>query len=402
GYSRYQALKEEIHGLEREINEIGERQDLTRFQIQEIEGAMVVPGEDKSLAEERRRLLHAEELLALVSEGYQALYENSDSVLSLISQYRKKVEKGAAIDSRLGSTRDALAGIEARLEDASLSLRDFQQTIHMDPGKLDEVAERLELLNGLKRKYGSTLEEVLTFKDGLASTMVDLDEKKERLGRLREAWQELGGEIRERADALSGKRKEAAASMESEVEEELDHLHMAETQFKVKFDRAVSEGSEAGDDLTHEMRAEGWDRVEFMISPNVGEELRPLSKIASGGELSRIMLALKTILARSGSVETIIFDEVDSGISGATAAVIGEKLLALAEYHQMLCITHLPQIASQGENHFLVRKEVARGRTQTVISEMDDGARVQEIARLLGGKEITPAAVARAEEMLGQ
>ena len=139
-----------------------------------------------------------------------------------------------------------------------------------------------------------------------------------------------------------------------------------------------------------------------MISPNVGEELRPLSRIASGGELSRIILALKTILARSGSVETIIFDEVDSGISGATAAVIGEKLLTLAQYHQMLCITHLPQIASQGENHFLVKKKVAQGRTQTVISEMDTGARIQEIARLLGGREITPAAVARAREMLGQ
>jgi len=401
-YSRYQTLKEEVNGLEREINEIGERQDLTRFQIQEIEGAMVVPGEDKSLAEERRRLQHAEELLAIVSEGYQALYEKSDSVLSLVSQYRKKMEKGASIDSRLGSARDALAEIEAGLEDTSLSLRDFQQTIHMDPRKLDEVTERLELLNGLKRKYGSTLEEVLKFKDKLTSTMYDLDEKKEKLDQLRKEQQGLEEEIRECAAALSEKRKEAAASMESEVEEELDHLHMAETRFEVKFDRAVREGGEAGDNLTNGIRADGCDRVEFMISPNVGEELRPLSRIASGGELSRIMLALKTILARSGSVETIIFDEVDSGISGATAAVIGEKLLTLAQYHQMLCITHLPQIASQGENHFLVKKKVAQGRTQTVISEMDTGARIQEIARLLGGREITPAAVARAREMLGQ
>jgi len=401
-YSRYQTLKEEVNGLEREINKIGERQDLTRFQIQEIEGAMVVPGEDKSLAEERRRLQHAEELLAIVSEGYQALYEKSDSVLSLVSQYRKKMEKGASIDSRLGSARDALAEIEAGLEDTSLSLRDFQQTIHMDPRKLDEVTERLELLNGLKRKYGSTLEEVLKFKDKLTSTMYDLDEKKEKLDQLRKEQQGLEEEIRECAAALSEKRKEAAASMEKEVEEELDHLHMAETGFGVKFDRDVREGGEAGDNLTNGIRADGCDRVEFMISPNVGEELRPLSRIASGGELSRIMLALKTILARSGSVETIIFDEVDSGISGATAAVIGEKLLTLAQYHQMLCITHLPQIASQGENHFLVKKKVAQGRTQTVISEMDTGARIQEIARLLGGREITPAAVARAREMLGQ
>jgi DNA repair protein RecN (Recombination protein N) len=149
------------------------------------------------------------------------------------------------------------------------------------------------------------------------------------------------------------------------------------------------------------MGMDGGDNVEFMISPNIGEELRPLSKIASGGELSRIMLAMKSILARTASVESIVFDEVDSGISGATAEVVGEKLLSLADYHQILCITHLAQIVSQGQTHFLVKKEVVEGRTQTVISELDSEERVQEIARLLGGKEVTPQAVAHAREMLG-
>jgi DNA repair protein RecN (Recombination protein N) len=185
------------------------------------------------------------------------------------------------------------------------------------------------------------------------------------------------------------------------VEKELHLLHMEKTRFQARFDReGVGPEEPAGEGLEH-MGAHGFDHVEFMMSPNVGEELRPLSKIASGGELSRIMLAVKTILARTASVETIIFDEVDSGISGATAEVVGEKLLSLAEYHQLLCITHLPQIATQGQVHFLVRKEVSGGRTHTTISALTPEERVREIARLLGGREITQRTVDHAKEMLG-
>jgi DNA repair protein RecN (Recombination protein N) len=189
--------------------------------------------------------------------------------------------------------------------------------------------------------------------------------------------------------------------LEKAVEKELKDLHMAETKFKVKFDEGYDEKRELQGVKVQEVRLDGLDQVEFVISPNIGEDLRPLVRIASGGELSRIMLALKTILARTASVETVIFDEVDSGISGATAEVIGEKLSSLAAYHQILCITHLPQIASQGKNHFLVSKEVFNGRTQTIISGLEPEERVQEIARLLGGREITQRAVAHAREMLG-
>ena len=204
-----------------------------------------------------------------------------------------------------------------------------------------------------------------------------------------------------KAKALSEKRKKAAKKLEKAVEKELRFLHMKQTKFQVRFDEDPYEEGKSREDIVEKIWADGFDYVEFMISPNIGEELRPLSKIASGGELSRIMLAIKTILARVASVETIIFDEVDSGISGATAEVVGKKLQSLAEYHQMLCITHLPQIASQGQTHFLVRKEVVDGRTQTFISELDHEGRIQEIARLLGGREITPRAVAHAREMLG-
>ena len=397
----YRLLKEKINHQKKEVKEIGERQDLSRFQIHEIERAALRVGEDEALAEEKRRLQRSEELMTMVSEIYQTLYERNDSMLSSISQCTKRMDKGVEIDNRLISIRDTLAEIEVKLEDASLSLRDFQKMIDMDPHRLEQVVERLELLSGLKRKYGPTLEDVLQFKNDLTSVMYDLDEKGALLVQLARERQDLEADLSNRAKALSEKRKAAAEDLQKAVEQELRRLHMAETRFQVEFGQACDEGGEPEQDRIEEIGSDGFDRVQFMISPNIGEELRPLSRIASGGELSRIMLALKTILARAASVETIIFDEVDSGISGATAEVIGEKLLSLAQFHQILCITHLPQIASQGRIHFVVTKGVIDGRTQTMISELDNEARVQEIARLLGGREIMHSAVAHAREMLG-
>jgi DNA repair protein RecN (Recombination protein N) len=307
------------------------------------------------------------------------------------------MDRGADMDQRLGTIRDMLAEIEFRIEDVSLSLRDIQKTVHMDPVRLEEVTERLELLNRLKQKYGPRLEDVLHTKERLASAIYDLEDKRSRVGRLKQEMEKLRQDMIIKAVYLSKKRKRAATDFKEEVEEELRRLHMIGTRFQVKFDNDRNEESARVDDLS----VDGLDQVEFVISPNVGEELRPLSKIASGGELSRIILAMKTILARSGSVETIIFDEVDSGISGATAEVVGEKLLSLADYHQLVCITHLPQIASKGKTHFLVKKEVSGGRTQTLILKLDWAKRVQEIARLLGGRKITDQALAHAREMLG-
>ncbi|MCP4681595.1 MAG: DNA repair protein RecN [Desulfobacterales bacterium] len=404
-FKGYQALNDKIDRLEKEISDMGDRQDLTRFQIQEIEAAEFSPGEDERLLEEKKRLQHAEELLEIVSESYQLLYETGDSAGSSISGCTKRIDRGTDIDPRLGVIRDALAEIEIKLEDASFALRDFQKTIDMDPNTLEQVVERLEVLNALKRKYGPSLEDVVRFRDKLGAMMFDLDEKKERLGQVEKERYESATKITARAKKLSEKRKKSAKVLEKAVEKELHKLHMKETRFQIQFDKAP-DGQPTGQGETEDAHikgigADGLDRVEFMISPNVGEELKPLSRIASGGELSRILLALRTILARTSSVETIIFDEVDSGISGATAEVVGEKLFSLAGYHQILCITHLPQIASQGQTHFLVAKEVHEGRTQTMVLELDPDERVQEIARLLGGQEITPRAIAHAREMLG-
>ena len=404
-YGGYKSLEEKIRHLEQEVRLMEEKQELARFQLQEIKDAAINPGEDETLAKEKKVLENAEELLEIVSEGYQNLYERNDSVLSAISRCAKRLDRGARIDPGISPVRDDLVEIVVKLEDVSFSLRDLQKTIRMDPQRLEEVGARHELLNNLKRKYGPTLEDVFEFKDNLASTMYDLDEKRDRANQLAKERLEMEKGLILAAEALSRKRKKWAVVLEKEMEKELHQLHMEQTRFQVQFD-TTPEGSGPKDrgngnrKAIEDLRADGFDAPEYMISPNVGEELRPLSRIASGGELSRIMLALKSILAKSASVETIIFDEVDSGISGATAAVIGEKLLSLAKYHQILCITHLPQIASQGQSHFLVKKTIIKARAQTTISELDPESRVTEIARLLGGREITPRALANAREML--
>jgi len=395
-FNNYRLLEGEIDDLEAEIRRIAMTQELSSFQVREIENANIIPYEDERLLEEKKRLQHSEELLEILLETYNVLYERDGSLFSSLSQCAKDMDRAADMDKRLTAIRDELTDIELRIEDISLSLRDIQKSIQMDPVRLEEVTERLDLLNRLKQKFGPSLEDVLKTKEKLASEIYDLEDKRGQADKLRRQLAKLGLEMIKTALYLSKKRKKAAVEFEEKVEDELRRLHMDETRFQVRFREELNKENVQVDSLS----VDGLDQVEFMISPNVGEELRPLHKIASGGELSRIILAIKTILAQSGSVETIIFDEVDSGISGATAEVVGEKLLSLAGYHQLVCITHLPQIASKGNTHFLVKKEVSGGRTQTLVLELDKDERVQEIARLLGGRKITDQGLAHAREML--
>ena len=399
-FSQYLVLYDDIRKRDRDIREIEERQELNRFQLQEIDAASIQTGEDESLEAEKKRLRHAEELMDTVGGGYQVLYERNDSVLSSVSQCVKGLTRASAVDGRLEPVCRDLSEIEARIEDVSFVLRELQKSIFPDPNRLEAVMERLDLLNRLKRKYGPALAEVLAFRDNLATGMEDLEEKRRIRQHLSEKRGVLEARIRKRASVLSKKRKKAAQNMEKAMERELQSLHMENTRFEIAFQAALDAEADSPEALLREVRADGFDRVEFMFSPNVGEAPKPLARIASGGELSRSMLAMKTILAKRASVETVIFDEVDAGISGATAEVVGEKLAGLSAYHQLLCITHLPQIASQGGTQYVVTKKVVDGRTQTLIRELDEEERVQEIARLLGGKEITRSAVDHARQML--
>jgi DNA repair protein RecN (Recombination protein N) len=400
-FNEHQALKEKRDALKKEIREKEERQDLARFQREEIEKAGLQPGEDTALEAEKKRLLYAEKLMEELREAYGTLYEKDDSVLSSLSQSLRRLERGADLEERLKAIVKALASAKAEIEESAMELRGLQKGIVMDPRRLEEVEERLQLIHKLKRKYGASLEEILQLKDRLAEMMDNLDQRKEELGRMESQIEEAEKALVSKATLLSRKRRQAAGRFEDSLKEELALLSLGGIRFEVQFQDPTESLKAGREELMRKLKAEGLDRVEFMLSPNVGEDLKPLSKIASGGELSRIMLAMKTILARSSSVETIVFDEVDSGIGGATAEVVGDKLRSLAGYHQILCITHLPQIASKGMTHFMVEKQVLEGRTRTVISELGFEERVKEIARLLGGKKVSQKAVAHARELLG-
>ena len=400
-YRDYYSLKEETERLRNHLKEEEERRELTQFQIKEIEEARLVPGEDSTLEAEKSRLMHAERLIEIVFKSYQALYEKEESVLSILSSLEKDMDKGVAIDSKLDIFKKQLESAQLQLGDLALELRDYYSYIKINPKRLEEVEERLQLIRRLKKKYGSSIESIISFKEELSKKEYELAQKREELKNSEAQLETEKEDLLKMATNLSLKRQEIAKEFEKKVEEELHLLDMAGTRFRIEF-RSNRSGDDAisADMLDSTLTADGIDVLEFMISPNVGEDLRPLAKIASGGELSRIMLALKTILARSGLVETLVFDEVDSGIGGATAAIVGEKLRSLASYHQILGITHLPQIASCGEAHFLVEKRVSKGRTRTLITSLDREKRINEIARLLGGRTISEKTLAHAREML--
>ncbi len=394
-FSEYSRMHSRMKALDREIRDMEERRDLARFQMEEIQAARIEQGEDERLEEERGRLRHADTLRSALGGAYQGIYERDGAVLSEVARFEQDLERAARIDTQIEPIRQILLSVRAELEEAALQLRDLRGRIPLDPHRLEEVEDRIQLLNRLKRKYGPTLEAVLLTEERVARQMDDLEEKRENRNALQAEAEAAAQDLLAQAADLSRRRRKAASALEKAVERELSLLAMEGTRFEVRFEEE-SEADPAN------LGPEGIDRLEFLLSPNVGEEIRPLARIASGGELSRIMLAMKTILAGNASVETLVFDEVDSGIGGGIAETVGEKLGHLARYHQILCITHLPQIASKGQCHFQVRKGVQDRRTEASIAELDPEDRVQEIARLLGGKQVSPKALAHAREMLEQ
>lgn len=395
-FNAYEDIKARLKKIEREIEEAKEKQDLALFQIKEIETASLVEDEDIMLEDEKKRLRYAENLKEIINDSYQILYEKEDAIISGVSQCIRAIEKGAELDKRLRPLIDILSSAKAELEEAGIELRDFRENITNDPVRLEQVEERIQVINKLKRKYGPTIRDIIALKERLSGMIYNREQMESLLEETGKDLKKKEDELVLKAIGLSKKRKDTAGQIERAVEAELNLLDMKGTRFRVGF----KEDGLEGQGIINSIRPDGYDRVEFLLSANIGEDLRPLSRIASGGELSRIMLALKTILARKTSVETIIFDEIDSGIGGATAEIIGEKLRSLSEYNQVLCITHLPQIAGKGDAHFIVKKMVRDNRTQAAIMLLSPEERVREIARLLGGKVISERAMAHAEEML--
>ena len=382
-------LSEEIRSIQEEKDKRTKERDLMAFQSKEIEASKIQASEEEALKEERRILVHAEKLMGFANLSEEAVYGEEDSALGRIQTILRKGQEMGSIDPSLSPLLKNLESIRIQLEEAALALRDYSRKVEINPARLEEVENRIEEIDRLKKKYGPTVEDILLFKKRIDETLQSFTSDEEKLSQLEVELEPLRKETAALAERLSKERKRTAVELKKSIEKELGSLGMKKTTFEVRID-PVS------------LSSKGIDRVEFLISPNIGEEVKPLAKIASGGELSRIMLAMKRILARVGGRQVLIFDEVDSGIGGAVAEVVGRKLRDLSQQHQVICVTHLPQIACFADSHHSVRKEVKGGRTVTFVDHLDKDSVVDEIARMLGGVKITDKTRAHAREMIEQ
>ena len=378
-----------------------ERRELYQFQLEELEKADVYPGEEGELEQELAVLEHAEQLIQVASTAYEALSQREGAVIDQLIQIIRSLEDIERIDVSLSEPVSNARSARYYLDDVVVFLQQYRDRIEFDPVRLDEVQERLEQLKMLKRKYGGTLKEVCVYRDRMADEINRLETADEQRSELEEALEQARKTLTAKAEKLSTARKKTASRMETRVVKELTELGMKKTRFQVHIGwLEVADGPIVIEGKSYQADASGMDHVEFLISPNQGEELKPLVHIASGGEISRVMLALKVILAESDQVRTLVFDEVDLGIGGRIAESIGQKLKLLSQSHQVLCITHLHQVACWGHTHFTVHKESSRGRTVTQINHLDQNGRVQEIARMLAGETVDDMAVTHAREIL--
>jgi len=380
----------------------GEQLELLRFQREEIEAAGIQPDEDALLERELARLKNGEALYQAAYQAVESLYDGSDAVVDRVTAVQKSLEKAAQLDPDLSAPAAGIEDVALRIEDAAERLRQYLARIQIDPGRMDAIGERMTLLNRLKRKYGGSLSQIREALTAISGELAELENIRERIAETEAALTAERDALAAAAHELSAARREAGARLSRLVEQELAQLKMADTRFEawVRPIPAEADRSPYLADGGNALAETGMDRVTFRIAPNVGEDLKPLAAIASGGELSRLVLALKAMLAQSECVETVVFDEVDAGIGGDVADIVGRKIAALAARHQVVCITHLPQIARHGAHHFRIVKQVENQRTITRITPLDQPARVQEIARMLGGEKMTQATLNHAREMV--
>lgn len=386
-FEEYQKAKAELEALEQGEREAARRLDLLSFQSEEIGEAKLYPGEEEELAEERLRLVHGEKLLGSTRQAFDSLYAGDAALLGSLRRVIGSITEAGAIDHTLAPVAETLEAAYAQLEDASLTLRDYAERVEADPGRLEQLEDRLHAINALKRKYGHDIAEILAYQQGVDAELAALsgreqarDELAGRLGSLQQELATLGAQLTEA-------RRKGAGALKVGMERELAELAMTHAVFETSFESHA------------EPRSHGFERAEFLFSPNPGEPPKPLGKVASGGELSRLMLALKQLHPES-EVPTLIFDEVDSGIGGATSALVGVKLKRVAASQQVLAITHLPQVAAFADLHLRVEKSVREGRTATCVERLEGETRVAEVARMLGGARVTEKTLEHAREMI--
>ncbi|MDI7275200.1 MAG: DNA repair protein RecN [Anaerolineae bacterium] len=383
--------------------ELARRADLLQYQVAEIDAARLDPDEEADLLHQRAMLANAERLSELASSGYATLSggEQRRSALDLLGSVLHDLQQLERLDPSLAEQRQALESTIYQLEDVSRSLRLYRDSIEYSPARLKQVEDRLSLIQTLKRKYGDTVEEVLRFGQRAREELESISHNEERVAELRAQEAELLRQAGEQAAALSVARQRAAAELERAMEEQLAELKMERARFVVSLERVEDPSGPEIDGKRWALDATGIDRVEFLIAPNVGEPPKPLARIASGGETSRLMLAMKGVLSAADPVPTLIFDEIDAGISGRVGTLVGRKLWNLTRQHQVLCVTHLPQIASFADCHLGVSKRVDGERTVTVVHHLGGDERPRELAALLGG-DGSQASLLSATELLAQ
>jgi len=401
-YHEILPLIQELKKLHKQHERQREQRELYRFQKKEIEETAIAPGEDTILEQERIRLKNSETLYHTVQAGIETIYSADGAVIEQLAAVNKNIEKASMLDPGLSKTLEDMQGAVYQLEDIVENLRSYINTLQTEERRLEEVEERLDTLHRIKRKYGGSLDAVASYLETITGSLSEIENLPEKISEIEKKLADIYRQLAQSATRLSQKRRQAADNLSKKVESELSFLKMEKTAFSVSL-----KNTEADPRLEPYLNIDGKlisdtgiDRAAFLMAPNIGEPLKPLTGIASGGELSRVVLALKAILAETESVETVVFDEVDAGIGGSVADAVGKKLSALSKYHQIICITHLPQIARFGRHHFQISKSIYKKRTRTVISPLKAAERVEEIARMLGGVAITETTRAHARELL--
>ena len=392
-YDRLASLRREISALRMDESEKARRIDSLQFQINELERAELKSGEEDALTERRNLLRNAGKLIEAVESAHLALSgdEEREGAAGLIGAAESSLHAAARLSGQAAGLAEQLAELGSLAEDLAEQVRELRDSLDFEPGELDELESRLDVIYRLKKKYGDTVEDMLSYLEQCKKELDDIQFSSDTIARLEKELDKALKEARKRGEALSQARRQAAGTLEERIQTELAQLDMPKVRFRVEF------GAKPGE---YGMDETGMDEVQFLMSANVGEDLKPIQKIASGGELARIMLALKNVLAENDQVGTLVFDEVDTGVSGRAAQKVAEKLAGVARTKQVLCVTHLPQLAAMADVHFSVEKGERNGRTFTRVERLSRERRMEELARLTSGDHITDATRQAAGELL--
>ena len=408
----YRVLYERLLQFQRGYKELSEKENLLKekrvlyeFQIKEIDAIVPVKGEEEKLEDELKIMENSERLLTLANDVYLSIYENEGAIRDKLAEVRNKISELVKIDKSFSENLQECESAIELLNDISNSVRSYKEKIDIEPERLEEVRERLGALTLLKKKYGGSLDSVLVHRQRIGEEFQLAENFSEKIFALKEQINASRKECGMAAKKLSAERKSISKKVKKEIEESLKYLGIADPVFEVKIENEIySEGGENFiwvDNKKYKFNQRGYDNVEFFISTNLGEDVKPLVKVASGGEVSRIMLGLKSILAKSDELPVLIFDEIDTGVSGRIAQKVGQTLKSLAQIHQIISITHLPQIAGLSDCHFAVEKKKSADRVVSSIQLLNEKEKINEVAKLMSGEKITEAALNGARELMG-